>query len=130
MTNGHIFDLRVAGHPFRMLPQIMMNSGRTFGASDVQGDDDYWDTPVLGRTMVKLDHNCDGALDLVIGHLDHPLVLLENQTTSPNPWLQIQLVGTKSERNAIGAVSESLLTALSSRSGSLRAMVICVVMKQ
>ena len=103
VTNGHIFDLRVAGHPFRMLPQIMMNSGRTFGASDVQGDDDYWDTPVLGRTMVKLDHNCDGALDLVIGHLDHPLVLLENQTTSPYPWLQIQLVGTKSERNAIGA---------------------------
>ena len=43
------------------------------------------------------------ACDLVIGHLDHPLVLLENQTTSPYPWLQIQLVGTKSERNAIGA---------------------------
>lgn len=50
-----------------------------------------------------LDYNRDGAMDLVVGHLDHPLALLENQTPTNHSWIQLRLVATKSERNAIGA---------------------------
>ena len=103
VVNGHIFDLTIAGHPFRMLPQIMMNVGRKFEACEVKSDGDYWDTPALGRTMAKLDFNRDGAIDLAIGHLDRPFALLENQTQAKHPWIQFRLVATKSERNAIGA---------------------------
>ena len=103
VVNGHIFDLRIAGHPFRMLPQIMMNVGRAFEICEVDNKGDYWDTPVLARTMAMLDYNRDGAMDLVVGHLDHPLALLENQTPTNHSWIQLRLVATKSERNAIGA---------------------------
>ena len=102
VVNGHIFDLRSAGQPFRMLPQIMLNVGRSFQVCDVDTDGHYWDTPVLGRTMVLLDYNRDGAVDLVVGHLDHPLALLENQTQTSNAWIQLCLVGTQSERDAVG----------------------------
>ena len=103
VVNGHIFDLTIAGHPFRMLPQIMMNVGRTFEACEVNSDGDYWHTPALGRTMAKLDFNRDGAVDLAVGHLDQPFALLENQTQAKHPWIQLRLVATKSERNAVGA---------------------------
>ena len=103
VVNGHIFDLRIAGHPFRMLPQIMMNVGRTFEVCEVKSDGNYWHTPALGRTMAKLDFNHDGAIDLAVGHLDRLFALLENQTQAKYPWIQFRLVGTKSERNAIGS---------------------------
>lgn len=103
VVNGHIFDLRIAGHPFRMLPQIMMNLGRRFEACEVNSDGDYWTKRTLGRTMAKLDFNQDGAIDLAVSHLDHPFALLQNQTEVKHDWIQLCLVGTKSERNAVGA---------------------------
>ena len=47
--------------------------------------------------------NQDGAIDLAVGHLDHRFALLENQTQAKHPWIQLPLVATKSERNAVGA---------------------------
>jgi hypothetical protein len=42
-------------------------------------------------------------MDLVVTHIDEPSALLINQTKSANRWLQLQLVGTVSERDSIGA---------------------------
>ena len=41
-------------------------------------------------------------MDLLANHLDQPLSLLENESESGN-WVQFELVGTVSEREAIGA---------------------------
>jgi hypothetical protein len=53
--------------------------------------------------LVRLDWNRDGRLDLVATHHDFPAALLENRTESKYRWLQFRLVGTTSERDAVGA---------------------------
>ena len=53
--------------------------------------------------MVMTDFNRDGLTDFVIGHLDAPTALLENQTVTQGNHLMLELVGTASERDATGA---------------------------
>ena len=50
-----------------------------------------------------LDFDRDSASDLMINHLDRPLALLRNETKTDGLGLQLELVGTASERDAIGA---------------------------
>ena len=102
ILNGHVFDGRVDDLPFRMQPQLMRGSDRGFVLHDPVDAGTFWTTKSVGRTLVKLDWNRDGRMDLVANHLDQPVALLENQSTVQN-WIQIVLVGTISERDAIGA---------------------------
>ncbi len=102
VLNGHIYDARYAGIPFRMKAQVFQ--GRRGGfvplASDVAGE--YWNREQLARTLALLDWNRDGKMDLCSNHLDQPLALLLNDSESEN-WLQIELVGTASERDGTGS---------------------------
>ena len=63
---------------------------------------EYWRTPVLGRALAMLDYNRDGKPDLVAGHVDAPTALLQNDSQTGN-WIRLDLVGTSSERDAVGA---------------------------
>src|SRR3979411_444874 len=49
------------------------------------------------------DFDNDGDLDILIVNLNEPPSLLRNDVTSGNHWLKVKLVGTKSNRSAIGA---------------------------
>ena len=44
----------------------------------------------------------DEGIDILIGHLDKPVALLDNQTETEGNWIQLELVGTVTERDAIG----------------------------
>ncbi len=72
-----------------------------------------------GEAVITLDYNRDGKIDLLVmngegpkvirfetEHFsdDGPVQLLENTTDNNNHWLSIQLVGTQSNRDGIGAV--------------------------
>ena len=48
-----------------------------------------------------MDFDRDGRLDFVISHIEEPTALLLNRTPADHHWLQLQLVGTESERDAI-----------------------------
>ena len=48
------------------------------------------------------DLNNDGQPDIVVGVLDSPPVIMKNNGTK-NHWLGLALVGTKSNRSALGA---------------------------
>ncbi len=48
-----------------------------------------------------LDH--DGDLDLAVSHVNEPAAILENKCSSNGQWIELDLVGSKSNRNAIGA---------------------------
>ena len=102
VTNGHIFDMSVYGEGFQMPPQLLMNRGTRFELTEVQDDSKYWTEKYLGRSMASLDYNRDGKLDLVVNHLDQPVALLENRTQNGGQSLELELVGTLSERDAIG----------------------------
>jgi len=49
------------------------------------------------------DFDNDGDVDMVIVNLNEPPSLLRNDVTGRGNWLKMKLVGTKSNRSAIGA---------------------------
>ncbi len=49
------------------------------------------------------DFDNDGNLDLLVMNMNEPPSLLKNTSRGPNHWLKVKLVGTKSNRSAIGA---------------------------
>jgi hypothetical protein len=49
------------------------------------------------------DFDNDGKVDVVIMNMGEPPSLLRNQTSNGNRWLALKLIGTKSNRSAIGA---------------------------
>ena len=104
VTNGHIFDMSQYGEGFKMPPQLLMNLGTRFELTNVLDDSDYWTGKYLGRSMASVDYNRDGKIDLLINHLDQPLALMENRTQTSGTCVEVELVGTASERDAIGTV--------------------------
>ena len=102
VLNGHIYDARYAEIPFAMQPQLFRGGVNGFNIQPSANLSGYWKRSQLGRTLATLDWNRDGKMDLLANHLDQPLALLQNESNSGN-WLQVELVGTLSEREAIGA---------------------------
>ncbi len=49
------------------------------------------------------DFDNDGDIDILIVNLNEPPSLLRNDVTGNNTWLKVKLIGTKSNRSAIGA---------------------------
>src|SRR6056297_2620985 len=107
VLNGHVYDARAQDVPFQMRPQLFRGQANRFieqaaSPPPEAADHDYWRRPQLGRSLATCDWNADGRTDLLATHLDHPVALLENRSPGGN-WLQLSLVGTRSERDAIGA---------------------------
>jgi enediyne biosynthesis protein E4 len=64
--------------------------------------------PVFGKSFAARglavgDFNNDGAVDVLVAVNDGSPVLLKNHAGLENHWLGVRLVGTKSNRDAIGA---------------------------
>src|SRR2546430_9486797 len=59
--------------------------------------------PHVSRGCAFGDFDNDGDLDILIVNLNEPPSLLRNDVTSGNHWLKVKLLGTKSNRSAIGA---------------------------
>jgi enediyne biosynthesis protein E4 len=62
--------------------------------------------PVAGRGIATADFNNDGAPDIAVNSRgDYPLLLRNDQPhdSTGNHWLEILLIGTKSNRDGIGA---------------------------
>jgi hypothetical protein len=55
------------------------------------------------RGMAVGDFNNDGGIDVLVGVNDGAPVLLRNNVGKENHWLGVKLVGTKSNRDAVGA---------------------------
>ena len=75
--------------------------GRYKNVSDVAG-------PVFGKSfsargMAVGDFNNDGGVDVLVAINDGAPLLLRNNIGKENHWLGVKLVGTKSNRDAIGA---------------------------
>src|SRR4029077_9367357 len=59
--------------------------------------------PIAGRGIATADFNNDGAVDIAVNNRgDYPM-LLRNDGATANHWLEILLIGTKSNRDGIGA---------------------------
>jgi hypothetical protein len=62
----------------------------------------YFSSKHVGRGAAFGDLDDDGRLDIVVNHKDAAPAVLLNQTPGENRWIRLKLVGTKSNRDAIG----------------------------
>ena len=57
----------------------------------------------VGRGVAFGDYDSDGDVDIFIVNNHGPAVLLRNEEGNRNNWLQVKLIGTKGNRDAVGA---------------------------
>lgn len=61
------------------------------------------DNDLDGRGIAVADLDNDGRLDLVQTNANQPLLLYHNVTAKAGNWVELKLIGVKSNRDAIGA---------------------------
>ncbi len=102
--NGHIDDnLALLGQdvPQAELSKIWRNTGEGKFRL-VAGAGDFFDRPHVARGASFGDLDDDGRIDVVIGLMDARPALLWNESKSGG-WIRLDLIGRKSNRDAIGA---------------------------
>ncbi len=104
VTNGHVDDETARGIPLHMPTQVFHNvgSGR-FDEISASQLGPWFEGRFLGRAVARIDWNRDGYEDFIVGNLDSPTALLTNHTAAEGNFLAVQLIGTISAREAIGA---------------------------
>jgi hypothetical protein len=105
LANGNPDDLIESLHSQVKYQEPLMlfrNTGKTFQNISAQSGP-VFAKPLSARGMAIGDFNNDGAIDVLVAINDGAPVLLRNTVGSQNHWLGINLVGTKSNPDAIGA---------------------------
>jgi hypothetical protein len=105
VVNGHIDDTvrNVRGVGYAQPPQLFLNNGKgAFHdvAADIGGG---FSQPKVGRGLAYGDFDRDGDLDLLMTTNHGPAYLYRNDQLAGNRSIRFRLVGTKSNRDAIGA---------------------------
>jgi hypothetical protein len=104
VAQGHDLDTIEINYPnlhYREPMLLAHNSGKTF--VDVSRESgDVFQQSWVARGLAIGDLDNDGRVDAVITTNDGPAFVLHNETPSQNHWLLLNLVGHKSNRDAIG----------------------------
>jgi hypothetical protein len=106
MANGHVLDNIERYHADVKYaePKLMFrNTGRGIfqNVSDELGPD--FQLPRVSRGAAVGDFDNDGDLDILVNNCGQGPQLLRNDGGNKNHWLEIFLIGTKSNRDGVGA---------------------------
>jgi hypothetical protein len=107
VANGHIDETvrNIRGNVgYAQAPQLFLSGGNgNFRdvAAEVGGG---FDQPKVGRGLAYADFDRDGDLDLLLTTNNGPAYLYRNDQLTGNRSIRLHLVGTKSNRDAIGAI--------------------------
>jgi hypothetical protein len=106
MANGHVLDNIERYHADTKYaePKLMfLNKGRGIfeNVSDQLGPD--FVAPKVSRGAAVADFENDGNLDILVSNNGAAPQLLRNDGGNANHWLEILLIGTKSNRDGVGA---------------------------
>jgi hypothetical protein len=112
VANGHIDETvrRIRGNVgYAQPPQLFLNDG-TGKFRDVAAEaGGGFPQPKVGRGLACGDFDRDGDVDLLVSTNSGPAFLYRNDQTAGNRSIRFRLVGTKSNRDAIGAVVRILI---------------------
>jgi hypothetical protein len=116
VAQGHDLDTVEINYPNLRYkePMLLLHNTGT-GFVDVSAQSGHvFQQAWLGRGLATGDIDNDGRIDVVVSTNDGPAHILRNETPTQNHWLTLNLVGHKSNRDAIGA-EVTLTTARSSQ---------------
>jgi enediyne biosynthesis protein E4 len=106
VANGHIDETvrNIRGNVgYAQPPQLFLNNGKA-GFRDVAAElNAGFDQPKVGRGLAYGDFDRDGDLDLLMTTNNGPAFLYRNDQLGGNRGIRFRLVGTKSNRDAIGS---------------------------
>lgn len=110
-VNGHIesdIHLVQSSQRYRQPPQLYWNARSVrkqggFLAVPLEDTGGGMFQPLVARGSAYADLDGDGDLDVVISQNNSPALLLRNDMEPGKPWIRFRLVGTRSNRDAIGA---------------------------
>jgi hypothetical protein len=107
IANGHVYpELENHNHPespYRQRNLLYHNSGNGRFEDVTSTAGPGLDLRRSGRGVAFGDIDNDGRLDILINNQNDPPTLLHNESENPNHWISIRTVGTKSNRDGIGA---------------------------
>jgi len=106
-ANGHLepeINLTQSDLFFKEPPLLFRNTGQG-GFQNVSQDlGPDFKRPVVARGAAFADFDHDGDPDLLMSTSGGPAVLLRNDGGNKNNWLNVKLVGTKSNRSGLDSV--------------------------
>ena len=106
LANGHVYpevDSQHLGSNYKE-PRILYHNNGDGTFSDISASSGSGlTTPASSRGLAVGDLWNDGRMSVVVSNMNAPASLLENQVRTPNHWIALRTVGTKSNRDGIGA---------------------------
>jgi hypothetical protein len=106
VANGHVWDNVSQITPslsYKQKCQLFENIGTENFKEITKAAGPFFTRPVVARGTAIGDYDNDGDGDILVSCCGETPVLLRNDSQMANNWLKIQLVGTTSNRDGIGA---------------------------
>jgi hypothetical protein len=106
IVNGHVYpevDSRHLGSSYEE-PRILYHNNGNATFTEISADAGPGITSIhSGRGLAVGDLMNNGQLAAVVSNMNEPPSLLVNQVRTANHWVEIRTVGTKSNRDGVGA---------------------------
>jgi enediyne biosynthesis protein E4 len=106
IANGHVYpevEQAIPGTRYKQINQLFHNNGKGNFIEVTNNSGDGFVKPYAARGVAFADFDNDGDLDMIVANNDDPPLLLHNSGGTGNHFLNIKLVGAKSNRDATGA---------------------------
>ena len=107
VANGHIDDTvrNIRGNVgYAQPPHLFLNLGNGKFQDVASSNGGDFAAPRVGRGLAFADFDRDGDVDLLLTTNNGPGYLFRNDLNNGNRFLRLHLTGTKSSRDAVGAV--------------------------